>query len=685
MQIRLRRDQSVLSSFLALLLVFVATPSRAAEKTHLRVDDYQIEVELTPHLHQISGRAKVKFTALQELSVAVFELHNDLRVTRVLDDHDQPLSAERVTQDSTVRVPLPGGLAKDASTTLTFEYEGQLETADDSPVPGLKLAYVGDDTSYLLYAGRWFPMSGYGLNRFTSTISVTVPAHMLVIGSGKSTVTENPPSTKPNTNGLPTKTFKFVDAKPSFPGTIVAGIFHEYKSDEAGMDLHVFFKPAHQALAPEYTTTAVQEFTYYITLYGTPLSQRLNVVELPGDTVPYAWAPEVAGVAGSQITEKTNYRLLANAIAHQWWGVSVSPATKDDWWLTDGFSRYSEAMYVGNAAGSAGLEEAIKDMSVGALAYDTVPLSSASKLDPFSTEFQSLVTDKGAMILHMLRWVLGEDKYNKTMREFAATYAGKSASMDDFRAIAEKNYGQQLTWFFSQWLDSTGAPEFKVKYSVYRLGGAQVTAQATKDSKVPGFRVTGEISQDLDLFRMPVDLRIDTDGKTEDRKLEVVGTNSPFSIETFGRPRRIAVDPEHHVLTNSSDVRLRSSILRGMALQQQGDLSGALAEFNKALDLNKNSSLAHYRIAEIFFLQRNYQSSANSYRSSINGNGEPRWTEVWSHIQLGKIFDTTGQRERAINEYRQAIQTNDDTFGALEEARKYLQKAYERPKNKEKE
>jgi tetratricopeptide (TPR) repeat protein len=687
MQNCLRRAHSVLSSSLALLLlVFVAIPSWAAEKTHLRVEDYQIEVELTPHLHQISGRAKVKFTALQDLTVAVFELHNDLRVTRVLDDKNQPLSAERVTQDSTVRVPLPAGLAKGASTTLTFEYEGQLETADDSPVPGLKLAYVGDDTSYLLYAGRWFPVSGYGLNRFTSTISVTVPAHMLVIGSGKPTISDNPPSKKPNTNGLPTKTFTFVDAKPSFPGTIVAGIFQEFKSDEAGMDLHLYFKPAHQALAPEYTTTAVQEFTYYITLYGTPLSQRLNVVELPGDTVPYAWAPEIAGLASPSITEKTNYRLLANAIAHQWWGVSVSPASKDDWWLVDGFSRYSEAMYVENAAGAAGLEEAVKDMSVGALAYDTVPLSSASKLDPFSTEFQSLVTDKGAMILHMLRWVLGEDKYLKTMREFSETYSGKSASMDDFRVIAEKYYGEQLTWFFSQWLDSTGAPEFKVKYSVYRLGGVAAAAKSKdKDARPPGFRVTGEISQDLDLFRMPVDLRIDTDGKTEDKKLEVVGTNSPFAIETFGRPRRIAVDPDHHVLTNSSDVKLRSSILRGMAMQQQGDLSGALAEYNKALDLNKNSSLAHYRIAEIFFLQRNYQSSANSYRAAINGNGEPRWTEVWSHIQLGKIFDVTGQRERAINEYRQAIQTNDDTFAALEEARKYLAKAYERPKNKDKE
>jgi tetratricopeptide (TPR) repeat protein len=671
MQICRWRTQSVLSSFLALfLLALVALPARAADRARLRVDDYQIEAELSPHLHQITARAKVKFTALQDLNVAIFELNNALRVTRVLDANNKPLNAERLTQDFTVRVPLTDGLTKGSSTTLTFEYEGTLENADDSPVPGLSLAYVGDDTSYLLYSGRWFPVSAYGLNRFTSTISITLPAHMLVIGSGKSTVAENGPSTKPGSNGLPTKTFTFASARPSFPGTIIAGIFQEYKSDDAGMDLHVFFKPTHQALAATYATTAVQEFTYFITLYGIPQSQRLNVVELPSDTVPYAWAPEIAGIAGHSITEKPNYRLLANAIAHQWWGVSVSPAAKDDWWLTDGFSRYSEAMYVESAAGAAGLEEAVKDMSVGALAYDTVPLSSASKLDLFSTEFQSLVTDKGAMILHMLRWVLGEDKYLKTMRDFATQYAGKSATADDFRTVAEKNYGDQLTWFFSQWLDSTGAPEFKVKYTVYRLGTNK------------GFRVTGEINQDLDLFRMPVDLRIDTDGKTEDKRIEVVGTDSPLTVETFGRPRRISIDPDHHVLTNSSDVKLYASVLRGQALQQQGDLAAALTEFNKALDLNKNSSLAHYRVAEIFFFQRNYQAAANSYRSSLNGDGEPRWTEVWSHIQLGKIFDVTGQRERAINEYRQAVQTNDNTFGALEEGRKYLQKAYERPKEK---
>src|SRR5437868_2439740 len=307
-------------------------------------------------------------------------------------------------------------------------------------------------------------------------------------------------------------------------------------------------------------------------------------------------------------------------------------------------------------------------MSVGALAYDTVPLSSAGKLDVFSPEFQSLVTDKGAMILHMLRWVMGDQKFNQALRTFAANYAGKSASLDDFRKIAEQDYGDKLTWFFSQWLDSTGAPEFKTKYTVYRLGNNK------------GFRVVGQISQDLDLFRMPIELKIDTDGKTENKRIEVIGTSSPFTVETFGRPRRIAIDPADRVLKNSKDVRLRASILRGQGMVQQGDFTGALSEFNKALDVNKNSSLAHYRVADVFFLQQNYQAAANAYREALNGDGDPRWTEVWSHIQLGKIFDITGQRERATNEYRQAIQTNDNTQGALEEARKYLQKPFEQTK-----
>jgi len=677
---------------LTALLLLAALPAVAAEKNRLRVDDYQIEADLQPRFHRLVGRAKVKITALDDITIASFELNNGLRVTKVTDDQGQALPPpERVSTDSTIRVSLPG-LQKGASTTLTFDYEGTLSSADDSPVQGLKLAYIGDDTSYLLYAGRWFPMVGYGTNRFTATMRITVPANWVVIGSGPTSGAgaapepRRPPKTMPSqargrrevtppaaeekSIGTPGgKTYTFVWDKPSFPGTIIAGVFQESKENAVGLDLHMYFKPNKKDQFGPYADTAAKEFQYFAARWGPPLSNRLNIVELPDDTVPSAWAPEICALAARNISEKTNYRLLANTLSHQWWGVDVSPASKDDWWISDGFARYSEARYVEYAAGQTAFKEVIKDLEVGALAYDTVPLSSASRLDTFSPEFQALTTDKGAIILNMLRWVMGDANFDKTTQAFLRQYTQKSANLDNFKAIAEKFYGDQLTWFFSQWLDSTGAPEFKTKYTVYRVA--------------KGFRVVGEISQDLDLFRMPVNLKIDTDGQSETRKVEVVGTNSAFTIDTFGKPRKVTVDPENHVLTNTPELKIRASIMRGQGLVEQGDLAGALEQFQKALDYNHSSSLAHYRIAEVFFLQRNYQAAANAYRESLNGDGEPRWTEVWSHIQLGKIFDITGQRERATNEYRQALQTNDDTQGAMDEARKYLTAPYQREKPKE--
>src|SRR6201987_3414536 len=189
MRVSRRRCRPALSAGVSLfLIVFMSLSAWSADqKSRLRVDDYQIEADLNPHAHKISARAKVKFTALDDLSVATFELNNALRLTKVTDANNKPLSAERVTQDSSVLIPLTAGMTKDSSTTMTFEYEGVLDTADESPVQGLKLASIGDDTTYLLYASRWFPGSGYGVNRFTATINVTLPAHMVVVGSGKVT------------------------------------------------------------------------------------------------------------------------------------------------------------------------------------------------------------------------------------------------------------------------------------------------------------------------------------------------------------------------------------------------------------------------------------------------------------------------------------------------------------------
>ena len=549
-------------------------------------------------------------------------------------------------------------MSKGATATFTFVYEGTLSGSEESPVEGLKVASIGDPISYLLYAGRWFPMVGYMTDRFTAEIHVTIPAGYRVVGSG---TTGSPRSAAGG------QQYSFNWTKPSFPGTIIAGKFNEPIAVAGSPNVRVYLTDAHKQSGTEYAQTAVKEFDFFGESFGEGASRLLYVVELPDDTLPAYWAPEIAAIAGARIADRNNYRLLANTMAHQWWGSTVTPATLGDAWITNGMSRYGELMYVEQVSGQTALQAAVIDISAGALAYDTTPLTSAGRLDPFSPQFQSMTLEKGAMVFHMLRWEIGEDNFSKTLRALVTQYSSKPIRTRDVEKVAEQESQQQLTAFFAQWLDGTGAPQFVNKYTVYRLGNNK------------GFRTIGEIGQDLDLFNMPVELRVETEGKTEMKRVDVVGTNSQYVVDTFGRPRHIAIDPDNWVLKNTPEMQVRIAILRGQQLVAEGDTPGALAEYQKALTANPNSSLASYRIGEVLFNQRNYQAAANAYRDALRGDDEPKWTEVWSHIALGKIFDVTGQRDRAVNEYRQAVQTNDNTQGAVNEARKYLQQPYKRP------
>lgn len=93
------------------------------------------------------------------------------------------------------------------------------------------------------------------------------------------------------------------------------------------------------------------------------------------------------------------------------------------------------------------------------------------------------------------------------------------------------------------------------------------------------------------------------------------------------------------------------------------------------------SSLARYCVAEFLLEKHNYQASVNAYRDSLAGDGNPVWTKVWSHIQIGKIFDATGQRGRAVAQYQLAIQTGDNTDRAINQARELLERPFEWPAN----
>ena len=121
-------------------------------------------------------------------------------------------------------------------------------------------------------------------------------------------------------------------------------------------------------------------------------------------------------------------------------------------------------------------------------------------------------------------------------------------------------------------------------------------------------------------------------------------------------------------------------ILVGLSIAPAGFCQNAdcdtVEKCQEILKANRSDSLAHFRLGEIHFKDRNFQFSYNEFREALNGNLSPKWTEVWAFINLGKIFDIVGQRERALNEYRMAKRTGDNTRGAQDEVAKYLEESY---------
>jgi aminopeptidase N len=660
------RFPSLLAAVAVSILLTMAPGAALAQGSlaanRMAIQGYKIDAEIDTTAHHLTAKTVVTFTAPETADEVTFGFHPALKLTKVTDDAGKLLTGDR-TADGSIRIAPATPFVKGQPAHWTFDYEGTISGNEDGPVEGLKLAAIEEPITYLLYPARWFPTTGYLTNRFTAEIHIRVPQGMRVLASGS----QGGPKEVTLANGKPGDQYDFNWTKPGFPGTVIAGRFVAPVSASGAANLHVYLGISHQQSKNELAETAAKEVDFFTNTFGAPESSRLNVVELPDDTLPAVWAPELAAIMGSRTGDKSGIRLLANTIAHQWWGSEVSPQTMNDAWITNGMSRYAELMYLEDENGKTAMKNALQDVSAGALAYDTTPLSSSGRLSAFSPQFQSMTLEKGAMVFHMLRWEVGDAMFKKILQGALSEYTDRGMRSSDFEKVAEAQSQQQLTPFFAQWVDGTGAPQFVNKYAVYRLGNNK------------GFRTIGEIQQDLDLFRMPVELRVETDGKTELKKVDVVGSDSQFVVDTFGRPRHISIDPENWVLKASPDLQVRVAILKGQQLVAQGDLAAALGEFQKALEANSQSSLANYRIGEVLFSQRNYQASANAYRDALRGDGDPRWTEVWSHIRLGEIFDVTGQRDRAVNEYRQAVQTNDNTQGAVNEARLYLQKPYQKP------
>ena len=655
--------------------LFLAAVPAVAQTQHafpFRATNYDVEVVLHPEDQTISALAKVNFVATQVSRTLLVELHPDLHVNSVKTADGQTLTFDRDNNSALLLdVALPGVAAPGKQINLVFDYAGPVSSEDDSPTKGVRFASVDKTSAYLLLPARWFPLTDYPSNRYTGTFRMIVPDTFAVVGTGKA----DSPTPMPGIGKAPgQESYVFHCDQPGPVGSFVAGALQLSPVAAQGYQFSIYTPPAVASTASSYGNSLAQILSYMSDEFGPQASQpNLTVAQMPDGTLAGFSAPGLLLISARQWSSHSNDRLLSQLAAAEWWGNSVLPATASDVWVTDGLSRYAEGLYAEQSGGVAGLNRALEDFAVGALMYeDVTPISQAGRLQRYSDQYRSVVIDKGAMVFHMLRAELGDDAFNSLLRDLYKQHAGKTITIDDVTKMtaaklppAKKGEPPvNLLSFFSQWLDSTGVPEFSLDYIVYRTP--------------KGFKIVGKVKQDLDTFRMPVEVKVDTEGNPEYKKILVTGTTSQFQLETFGRPKPngITIDPNNNLLKSSPRLRVRAIIARGEADAAVAKYYEAIQEYQHALDIQPTNTLAHFREGEAMFYQKNYQAAANAFRAALGGDLDPKWCEVWSHIYIGKIYDLLGQRERAVNEYSLAQHTNDNTAGAQDEAARYMQTAY---------
>jgi hypothetical protein len=662
------REFRALSGALAVSALLAIAPSSllAQERRagpQIDVQGYTIEAEIAPDSQSLSAKAEVHFVPLVDnLASASFELNNALNIARVVDGQGKQISASRNQQDFSVRLAFDPALPKGQPAAITFYYDGKLSGQEDSPVEGIRFAAIHPDFAYLMYPARWFPVSGYSTDRFAADMKVTVPAGYTVLGSGMDSHQAAGDKIQ----------YEFKFEHRSFPGSIAVVKDAPKRVQAEGVTTSLYFRGAEAGMADAYGNETSQIMSYFSGVFGPPPYADLTVVETEAGAPNGFAAPGLIFLSPRALTRPVASKLVANEVSRQWWEEMVSAGTRNHLWLTNGLAAYSELLWVEHTSGKGAMESQVHDVMVESLTVDTVPMMQSARLEDYSPELWALTGSKGAAVVNMLRYLIGDDKFFEVLKDYAQGRVWKTATTEDFRDIVEKVTGKNLGYFFLQWVESSGAPEFKLEYTVYRT-------QVPKE----GFRVMGKISQDMDTFRMPVELKIETDGKPEQQRIEVVGTSSEFSVDTFGKPKQHRHRSGQPGFALQPGAAGRSGHQEGRAVRRAEPVPGALQQYQKALETNRTSSLAHYRIAEVYFLESNFQPAANEFREALNGDLQPKWTEVWAHINLGKIFDITGQRDRAVNEYNLAMRTKDDTQGAQEEATKYLKTAYERPRHTE--
>jgi aminopeptidase N len=242
------------------------------------------------------------------------------------------------------------------------------------------------------------------------------------------------------------------------------------------------------------------------------------------------------------MTSTTNFdeSTISHELAHQWFGDMITCANWPSLWLNEGFAVFSESVFLERYYGPAAYRE-----HIGAIMSSAMNATGTLYVQDTSTVANLFGFDrvyaKGAWTLHMLRHVLGDSVFFRSMRAYAADprFRFKSATTEGFRSVCESVSGKDLGYFFDEWVYGEGYPRYGYLWTSHPSGtGYSVTLTLSE---------TGS-SAATPFFRMPVDVRVSAGNADTTFSVLHTATGQTFTLQVPFLPADVQIDPDKWML-----------------------------------------------------------------------------------------------------------------------------------------
>ena len=640
----------------------------AAAGSRYDVTNYRIEVQLNPDEHMLRAGADITFVPTEPTRSVVFELNGSLHVDSIEKDGK---ALTTFVQDAVgagaigpnVRIDLGQVVPAAQPVTIRIRWSGALTSPEGGPLANKRLAYVGPEGSYLMYASRWFPFHDYAADRATADITVIVPTGMQVGGISDEAV-------NPQVDKIGTTRFRFVNKQPVLLGNFVAGQLVSKSLRFGRYELQFFVKPGSESRITNYGEAMGRALEFYTKEYGAPaFGTRFIVAQTDDESMEAYSGPGILFLASRffDSSRPAQEDRLQREVAYQWWGQTVGLKSFDDAWVSQGLAEWSAFAFREATLTGAQLDAAQREEQERALTFEQTSsiVRAPGALDDQSAAYQSIVFYKGAMVFRMLRESMGKDKFGYLLQKFLDTYRNKNASIDDFERLTTQVAGKNMRYFFAQWVEGTGVPEFSVDYQIIRTRAGR-------------FRTRGTVRQNFENLHLPVELTLHSEGDSQTKILYLDGKSEDFDFESSGQPINAEVDPNDKILRMSDELKIAIVARRGIELFREGQYSEAQQQLEAALKLDRNNSWVYYNLGLVYFEQKNWQLALDNFQAAIDGtSSKPAWIEAWARIKRGNAYDAKGDRERAVVEYNRALQTGSNYDNAQKVAQKFINTPYD--------